>query len=156
MSFQGNWFFNSDESENPGKGAHKRMINESCVAAWGDCRGKGARELLKLPSAGERVFLFRVGFGMVATATFDEQEPFPSNSVFNEQGEYHRRVGNLLVLPETSILSYSHILQKTGYNIPARKILCRIHNDGAPKFMEDYFRKHAIDAAEYLALTQAR
>jgi hypothetical protein len=139
------WFFNSDESEKPGKSAHNRMISASSVAAWGDCRGKGAEELLKLPAAGEMVFLYRVGFGVVAIATFDNQEPFPSNSVFNEQGEYHRKVGNLLVLPESNVLSSLHILQKTGYHVPARKILCRIHDIGAAMFIEDYVRKHGID-----------
>ena len=66
MSVRGNWFFNTDESEQPGKGAYKRMINQSCIAAWGNCRGKGADEILKVPVAGERVFLFRVGFGIAS------------------------------------------------------------------------------------------
>jgi hypothetical protein len=29
------WFFNTDESESEGEGAHQRMIDESCIAAWG-------------------------------------------------------------------------------------------------------------------------
>lgn len=154
MSFHGNWFFNTDESEQPGRGAYKRMISESCVAAWGDCRGKGAEELLKGPSAGERVFLFRVGFGMVATGLFDNQEPYSCNTVFNEKGEYHRTVTDLLVLPETNILSFDIILQNTGYNLPVRQILCRIHDDIAAKFMEDYFRNNAIKGKERMTAQQ--
>ena len=30
------FFFNTDETESEGKGAHQRMIDESCIAAWGD------------------------------------------------------------------------------------------------------------------------
>jgi hypothetical protein len=156
MGFQSDWFFNSDESEKPGKGAHDRMISQSCVAAWGDCRGKGADELLVLPSAGDGVFLYRVGFGMVVMAIFDDHEPLPSRSVFNEQGEYHRTVGSLLILPQANILSSLHILQETGYHVPARQILCRIHDAGAAAFMKGYFRRHGIDAARYSAIARAR
>jgi hypothetical protein len=149
MPFRNHWFFNTDESEDEGKGAHERMIKRSCIAAWGDCRGKGADTLLQVPRAGDLVFLYRVGYGMVACGTFTDERPFENNEIFAQWGEYHRRLVNFKALPPTKVLSPRTILERTGYYVPARQILCKIHHATGADFIENYFNKEGIDVAQY-------
>lgn len=56
------WFFNTDETESEGEGAHQRMIDQSCIDAWGDCiRRGGAKESLEQPEDRDMVFSFVLG-----------------------------------------------------------------------------------------------
>ena len=77
------WFFNTDESEKEGKGAYQKMIDQSCIAAWGECRGNGAEATLNKPGDGDIVFLYRAGFGVVASATCTGESSFKGKSIFN-------------------------------------------------------------------------
>ena len=61
------WLFNIDETEAEGEGAHLEMIAQSRIAAWGYCRGTGARATLNWPGEGETVFFFRAGEGIIAS-----------------------------------------------------------------------------------------
>ena len=51
------WLFNTDETEEEGKGAYERMIERSCIAAWGGCKNLGAEKTLQKPQASDVVFL---------------------------------------------------------------------------------------------------
>ena len=59
------WLFNTDETEQEGEGAYREMIAQSRIAAWGHCRGTGARGTLNRPDEGETVFFFRAGHGLI-------------------------------------------------------------------------------------------
>lgn len=133
------WFFNTDESESEGEGAHQRMIDESCIAAWGTCiRHGGAKETLEQPEYGDTVFLFRAGHGIVATAEVMDDPPIPSTTIFPDgDREFKRPVRNLRVAGEP--LSCAAIRDATGYDLPCRHIVCRIRNDAAVKHILSYF-----------------
>jgi hypothetical protein len=146
MSHKNYWYFNTDETEDEGKNAYEEMINQQCVAAWGYCRGKGAEKLLQRPRTNDVVFLYRAGFGMVACGTFTEKAPVESQTVFAQEGEYHRQLDNLRILSQTKLLSAHDIREATGYELPARHILCKIHNASANTFLTDYFEKHGDPA----------
>lgn len=133
------WFFNTDESESEGEGAHQRMISQSCIAAWGRCvRHGGAKETLELPDHDDIVFLFRAGHGIVAMADVTAERPTPSTTIFPDgDGEYTRSVRNLRVLAEA--LSCATIRGATGYDLPCRHIVCRIRDDSAVRYILRHF-----------------
>jgi hypothetical protein len=133
------WFFNTDESESEGEGAHQRMIDQSCIAAWGNCvRHGGAKETLEQPEYGDTVFLFRAGHGIVAVADVTDEPPTTSTTIFPDgDREFKRPVRNLRVAAEP--LSCSAIREATGYDLPCRHIVCRVKNDSAVKYILRYF-----------------
>jgi EVE domain len=133
------WFFNTDETELVGEGAHQRMIDRSCIAAWGDCiRHGGAKETLEQPEYGDTVFLFRSGHGIVAIADVTDEPPTPSTTIFPDgDREFKRPVRNLRVAAKP--LSFAAIRDATGYDLPCRHIVCRVRNDSAVKYILRYF-----------------
>lgn len=137
------WYFNTDESEDEGKNAYAKMINHSCIAAWGHCLGKGTQRLLRRPAGEDMIFLYRAGHGIVASGQVTEEGPFKSRAVFDQRGEYHRRVVNLRVLPGNKPLSYSEVAGGTGYFLPVRCIICRIHNSAARSGEYVIHKEHA-------------
>jgi hypothetical protein len=142
MATRTSWFFNTDESEQEGRHAHEEMINQSCIAAWGYCRGQGADNVLRLPNAGEMVFLYRAGYGMVASGICTEEQPVRSRTVFAQKGEYQRHLINLKILPSDRPLSCATIRERTGYYLPVHNILCKIHSPRAARFLANYFNKY--------------
>ena len=134
------WFFNTDESELQGEGAHQRMIDQSCIAAWGRCiRHGGAKETLEQPRFGDTVFLYRAGHGIVAMADVTDDPATPSKTVFPDgPREYKRPVRNLRVAEP---LTYAAIRDATGYNLPCRHIVCAIHDSAAVKYILRHFAK---------------
>ena len=133
------WLFNTDETEPEGKGAHQRMIDQSCIAAWGDCiRRGGAKATLEQIEFGHTVFLFRAGHGIVAVADVLDGPPVPSRTIFPRgKGEFKRPIGNLR--KDLPPLSCAMIRDATGYDLPGRHIVCRIHNSSAVKYILQYF-----------------
>jgi hypothetical protein len=123
------WFFNTDESEAEGEGAYHEMINESCIAAWGNCRNQGALQMLKRPAERDMVFFYCARRGIIASGEFTEDPPFAADSVFAGDREYHRKIVNLKVLPNP--LTFADVLEETKYRLPVRHILCRIKNPSA-------------------------
>lgn len=132
------WFCNTDEAEPVGKGAYKKMIEQSCIAAWGNCGELGAELTLQKPVKGDKVFLFCAGKGIVAGGQVTDTQPFSSNSVFNEKrsGEFHRPIEKLKVLKKP--LSVADIKNATGYVLPYRHIVCRISDHSAVKFILEH------------------
>ncbi|MEZ6130356.1 MAG: hypothetical protein R3C59_16860 [Planctomycetaceae bacterium] len=133
------WLFNTDETEPEGKGAHQRMIDQSCIAAWGDCiRHGGAKRTLEQIEFGNTVFLFRAGHGIVAVADVLDGPPIPSKTIFpGGDREFKRPICNLR--KSSKPLSCAAIRDATGYDLPGRHIVCRIHNVSAVKHILQYF-----------------
>jgi hypothetical protein len=92
------WLFNTDETEQEGEGAHRDMIDLSVIAAWGYCRGSGARRTLDRPTEGETVFFFLAGQGIIASGEVTGRA-FQADTVFGQPDEFHRTISNLRVLP---------------------------------------------------------
>ncbi|MBI1930167.1 hypothetical protein HYR99_38690 [Candidatus Poribacteria bacterium] len=136
MSFQGDWLFNTDESEK--REAHRKMLQLKCIAAW---YGPNTRGLLAKPSAGDRVFFYLDGVGIIAKANFTDADPFKSNDIFGEaeKDEFHRRVVNL-VKPKGGPLSFAFILEQTGYHLPVKGLaLKKIHDSDAAAQIAELF-----------------
>ncbi len=145
------WFFNTDESESEGKGAHRRMIDQSCIAAWGKCvRHGGAKETLQQPQFGDTVFLYRARHGIVAMADVTDAPPTPSTTVFPDGNREFKRAVRNLCEPEIP-LTYAAIRDATGYALPCRHIVCAIHDTSALKYILNYFangKKQAVRREE--------
>ena len=81
---------------------------------------------------------------MVACGTFTDEDPVETQLVFAQDGEFLRPLNELRVLPQTKLLSAYEIREATGYDLPARHILCRIHNAAAQSFIAEYFDIHGV------------
>lgn len=137
-----NWIFNTDESEVPGRGAYRLMIENSCIATWGQRRGTN---LIAAPEAGDLVFYYRDKVGVIAMAEFDESAPFRSNDIFQKESEeeFSRTVVNL----ETPILgpiTAKEVKAATGYSLPAKgRTPHRLKNEEAVEFLLTKFSKRS-------------
>jgi hypothetical protein len=141
------WLFNTDETEEEGEGADRRMIEQSCIAAWGDCKSLGAEKILQKPQSGDVVFLFCARKGIIARGQLTDEQPFASTSVFpNGHDEYQRAIDNLKVLPEP--LAVADILKESGYSLPYRHIVCRLKHEPAIRFIMNHFAKAIEIVAE--------
>lgn len=130
------WFFNTDETEEVGKGAYKKMIAQRRIAAWGDCRNKGACETLNEPEVGETVFFFVAGQGIIASGQV-KGKAFREDTVFGAKGEFHRTISNLRKLPVP--LTVAEIRENTGYDLPCRHIVCRLLDEDGLRFIREHF-----------------
>jgi len=130
------WLFNTDETEAEGEGAHLEMIGLSRMAVWGHCRRTGACGTLNKPEEGETVFFFRAGQGIIASGQVTG-EAFRGDTVFGQEGEYHRTIKNLRVLP--CPLTVAEIRENTGYDLPCRHIVCRLNDEDGVRFIREHF-----------------
>lgn len=137
------WVLNTDEAEKEGRGADKKMIQHSRVAAWKDPNedpGWALRKLSK-PEAGDRVFLYKKGIGVIAMATFDHSTPNPTTDIFGMQnmGEFSRRVLDLKTNPHRS-LSCSDIEARTGKSFRPLSTMFQIRIPEIAAFLEASFQ----------------
>ncbi len=130
------WLFNTDETEAEGEGAYRDMLDLSVIAAWGNCRGTGARRTLDKPGEGDTVFFFRAGHGIIASGEVSGRA-FQANTIFRQPDEYHRTVKNLRVLPVP--LTVAEIRENSGYDLPCRHIVCQLNDDEGVRFILDHF-----------------
>jgi hypothetical protein len=130
------WLFNTDETEQEGEGAYQDMIARSVIAAWGHCRGTGARGTLDKPAEGETVFFFRAGHGVIASGQVTGPA-FKADTIFGQPDEYHRAVTDLRVLP--CPLTVAEIREHTGYILPCRHIVCRLSDHDGVSFIQEQF-----------------
>jgi hypothetical protein len=135
------WLFNTDETEQEGEGAWQDMINRSVIAAWGHCRGIGARRMLDKPGDRETVFFFRAGHGIIASGQV-RGVAFQANTIFGQPDEYHRTVINLRVLPVP--LTVAEIRESTGYLLPYRHIVCRLTDEDGIRFIREHFENFPV------------
>ena len=105
-------------------------------AAWGYCRGTGACATLDKPEAGETVFFFRAGQGIIASGQVTGRA-FSADTVFGQEGEFHRTINNLRVLP--CPLTVAEIRENTGYDLPCRHIVCRLNDEDGVRFIREHF-----------------
>src|SRR5947209_1570049 len=130
------WLFNTDETEQEGEGAYRDMLDLSVIAAWGHCRGTGARRTLDKPAEGETVFFFRAGHGIIASGQVAGRA-FQANTIFRQPYEYHRTVNNLRVLP--CPLTVAEIREGSSYDLPCRHIVCQLNDADGVRFTQEHF-----------------
>lgn len=132
------WLFNTDETEEEGEGAYRRMIRHSCIAAWGNCKGQGAEKTLMKPQSGDVVFLFCARQGIIAKGMMNDEQPFASRNIFpSGHDEYQRVVEDLEVLEHP--LPVADVLKETEYALPFRHIICKLKNRAAITFLLKHF-----------------
>jgi predicted RNA-binding protein with PUA-like domain len=141
VDYDGNkryWLFNTDETEEEGEGAYLDMLNQSVIAAWGNCKGVGAERTLNRPNEGETVFFYLAGTGIIAAGEV-EGRAFSASTIFGQRGEYHRRVINVrrkLLRP----LTFADVRENTGYSLPVHGcIVCQLKNEPAARYILQYF-----------------
>jgi hypothetical protein len=133
------WLFNTDETEQEGEGAYRDMLDQSAMAAWGDCKGVGAERTLNRPEEGETVFFFLAGTGIIARGRVAGRA-FRADTIFGQRGEYHRKVKNLLRKLRCP-LTVAEIRENTGYTLPARGcIVSQLHNQAGGRYIARYFQ----------------
>lgn len=132
------WLFNTDETEPEGKGAYADMLRQNVIAAWGYCKGVGARATLDRPQEGEMVFFYLSGVGIIASGRVTGSS-FEATAVFGQRGEFHRKVRGIkrkLAQP----LTFAKIREATGYHLPARGcIVCQMHDADGAQYIARYF-----------------
>lgn len=133
------WLFNTDETEPEGEGAYVDMLEQSVIAAWGNCKGVGAKKTLNRPEEGETVFFFLSGTGIIASGRVTGPA-FKADTIFAQRDEYHRKVNDLnrkLRHP----LTVADIRENTDYNLPAHGcIVCQLHNEAGARYIARYFQ----------------
>lgn len=146
------WLCNTDETEQQGKGAYQKMLDQSCIAAWGSCREQGAEKTLNKPHAGDTVFLFCAGRGIIAKGNVTKELAAKSKSVFpaHAKKEFKRPIGNLQKLEHS--LSVTEIRSETGYELPYKHTVCEIHNLDAIQFILDRFSNKTPAVAKTVEL----
>ena len=137
------WLFNTDETEPEGEGAYQDMLAQSVIAAWGNCKGVGAELTLNRPDAGETVFFFLAGTGIIASGQLTGRA-FKADTIFAQDGEYHRKVKNLRRKLRNP-LTVADIRENTDYNLPARGcIVCQLHDESGARYIAKYFQNGPI------------
>jgi hypothetical protein len=120
---KGNWFFNSNETYRPG--SWKKMLEESLIAVAGYANSE---EMLNRPHAGERVFVYLNGKGIIAVGRVGEDEAFSSGKIFGirSRNEFNRKVRWEVKLPISQIRQAvsAEEVSKWNYNLPRRSTLC--------------------------------
>lgn len=113
------WFFKTGDSRHPG--AWQKMLEQSVMALWGFGDGEDA---LNLPAAGERIFAYVSGQGIVAVGRSGKEAAFPSGSVFRKKtrGEYHCKVTWEAVVDAPSAVTFTEVTE-WGYRLPVRRTL---------------------------------
>jgi hypothetical protein len=112
------------------------MLDLSVIAAWGHCRGTGARRTLDKPAEGETVFFFRAGHGIIASGQVAGRA-FQADTIFGQPDEYHRTVNNLRVLP--CPLTVAEIREGSNYDLPCRHIVCQLNDADGVRFVQEHF-----------------
>ena len=132
------WVVNTDEAEQEGVGADRKMLSGSCVAAWGE--RFGAEGKLSRPEAGDRVFLYKKGVGIIAMGSFDHSDPYPSNDIFGMQhkGEFSRKITDLRTSPRRP-LSCASIEFGTGKSFRPLQTVFRIKTPEVAQYLIDSF-----------------
>jgi hypothetical protein len=95
---------------------------------------------LSRPEAGDRVFLYKKGVGIIAMGSFDHSGSFPSNDIFGMQhkGEFSRRITELRTNPRRS-LSFASIESGTGKSFRPLQTVFRIKTPEVAQFLVESF-----------------
>ena len=118
-SFDGDWFFNSNETYAPG--AWERMIEHGVIAAYGYGEAT-TKAKMDMPAKGDRVFVYVNRKGIIAAGKVAEDMSEQGSGVFDkstEGDEYHRKVNWLVEVPIENAVSASEV-SALGYNLPVR------------------------------------
>jgi len=117
--FNGDWFFNTNETNYIG--AWRNMLERNVVAAC--LYGKAiTKAKMDKPAKGDRIFAYLNGRGIIAVGRVTEDVSKPGQDIFNVNtngDEYHREVEWLARVPKKNAIGISKV-SSLGYNMPVR------------------------------------
>lgn len=87
------------------------------------------------------MFFFRAGHGIIASGEVAGRA-FSADTVFRQEGEFHRTISNLRVL--SCPLTVAEIRENTGYKLPCRHIMCTLNDLDGIRFIREHFENIAI------------
>jgi hypothetical protein len=123
--WQGDWSFNTNERYV--EGAYRRMLKDGAIAVCG--YGPKTKEILNRPRAGDRIFAYLNGRGVIAFGRIGGELAYPSGTIFRQSrnDEHHRTVLWEAVVNEDTAITPAEV-SRWGYNYPCRPTLCVINN----------------------------
>jgi len=136
----GNWFFNTDETHEPG--SYVQMLKKSVMVVAGY---DNSEEMLNKIEPADKVFAYVNGCGVIAVGTVGTKKAYSSDSIWQAQdnNEFHRRVTWDVILQTEDAVAASEV-QKWGFSLPVRHTLCEISNSKlAEKLTKELARRAA-------------
>ena len=115
-------FFNTNETNAPG--AYQNMFNQGVIAVYGFANGPA---IFNRCTAGQRVFAYVNGMGILAVGHIVNGQAFLSNTVFGQPNEYHVRVQWETIVPDHMGVTLQEVNQQFGYHLPIRNTFCQMH-----------------------------
>ena len=135
------WIFNTDETEDVGKGKHEAMLSKCVIAAHGWCKGKRAERTLNQPDPGDVIFYYRAGHGFIASAVAANQNSEKTDEIFKASGEYMRPVTEVKILKEDEVVTAAEVKSATGRTTSYRHIVSQIHHQEVVDYLLKRFKK---------------
>ena len=120
----GDWFFNTNETHAPG--AWTSMFEQGHIAIYGYANGPAN---LEGTSAGQRVFAYVNGKGILACGRVVEGDVFPGDSVFGMDLEYHLRVEWETIVDEDRGVTTGQVQDQFGQGLAVRHVFCGMYGE---------------------------
>ncbi len=115
-------FFNTNETNAPG--AYKKMFDQGVIAIFGYTIG---RQKLMGSNAGQRVFAYVNGKGILAAGRIVDGQIMPSDTVFGQCREYHVRIEWETIVAEDKGITKEEVKGEHDYGLPIRNTFCQMH-----------------------------
>ena len=134
--WQGDWFFNTNETNAPG--AYVRMFDQDVIAVYGYANGPAN---LAGSAGGQRVFAYVNKIGVLAVGRVVDGQPTAGRTVFRKENEFHVRVQWELVLAEEQGVTLRQVNEAASYILPVRNTFARIYNPDAADWIDKELRQ---------------
>lgn len=115
-------FFNTNQTNAPG--AYQNMFDQGVIAVYGYANGPA---IFNRCTAGQRVFAYVNGMGILAVGHIVNGQAFSSDTVFGQPNEYHVRVKWETIVPDHMGVTLQEVEQQFGYRLPIRNTLCQMY-----------------------------
>ena len=132
--WDGDWFFNTNETHAPG--AWTRMFEQNRIAIFGYANGPAN---LEGTSAGQHIFAYVNGRGILANGRVVDGDVFPGDSVFGQDLEYHLRVKWETIVGEDRGVTTGQVQDRFGQGLAVRHVFCGMYGD-MPAWLAEQLR----------------
>ena len=137
--WQGDWFFNTNETYAPG--AYKKMFEEGVIAIYGYETGP---ENLAGSQDGQRVFAYVNRMGVLAVGKIRDSNVEAGSSVFDQDNEFHVRVEWTTVVPEEKGVTNAQVKTAREYNLPVRSVFCGMSRHDVADWIEQELKDRSM------------
>ena len=136
--WRGDWIHNTNETYAPG--AYRKMLDQGVIAIYGYPSGP---DNLQGTSAGERVFAYVNGKGILACGHIVDGKVLSGTSVFGEEDEFHVQVKWESTVVEDQGVTNAQVRTRFGHGLPVRNVLCGLYREGMPDWIAGELRSRA-------------